>query len=152
MMFRHLLVTIDGSRASEAVIPYAIEVAKRLDARLTLIRVVNTTGAAQVKASERGSMGKPRSFDAAREWSEHQALDYLEKQAQKARHFGLDVDVLVRSGDPATEILAAADAVGADTIGMATHSRRGLDRLMMGSIAEQVVHLTSMPVLLLRVD
>jgi nucleotide-binding universal stress UspA family protein len=35
---------------------------------------------------------------------------------------------------------------------MATHSRRGLDRLMMGSIAEQVVHLTSMPVLLLRVD
>jgi nucleotide-binding universal stress UspA family protein len=47
-------------------------------------------------------------------------LDYLEKQAQKAA-IRLDVDVVVRSGDPATEILAAADAVSADTIGMATH-------------------------------
>jgi nucleotide-binding universal stress UspA family protein len=151
-MFRRLLVTLDGSRGAEAVIPYAVELASRTSANLTLLRVVNTTVANQVKPSERGAIGRPHSFEAAREQFEREALEYLEKQSQKVRHFGVDVDVLVRSGDPSVEILAAAREAVADTIAMATHSRRGIDRLMMGSVAERVVHGSNVPVLLLRVD
>jgi nucleotide-binding universal stress UspA family protein len=152
MMFSHILVTVDGSRASEAVVPYAIDLARRVGARMTLLRVVNTVGATHVKASERGAVSPGGGLAWARERGEREAQDYLDSQVKKLASADVSLQTLVRSGDPAAEVLAAARETGADTIAMATHSRRGLDRLMMGSVAERVVHGSPAPVLLLRVD
>ncbi|WP_437929213.1 universal stress protein [Sorangium sp. So ce291] len=58
---------------------------------------------------------------------------------------------LLRDGDPATEILAAAEEQRAAMIVMGTHGRRGLTHLFLGSVAEQVIRKSSVPVLTVRV-
>lgn len=151
-MFTNLLVTLDGSRGAEAILPYVIDVSKRLGAAVTLMRVVNTLGATQVSTSERGAVGRPQTRDDLRRKGEAEARDYLERQARNIRCFDIHVEVVVRSGDPAHEIVTAASECGADTIAMATHSRRGLDRLMLGSVAERVLHSATVPLVLVRVD
>ena len=66
-------------------------------------------------------------------------------------HIGGDVDTAVRFGDdPASEILAEADAFSADLIAMASHFRTGVSRLFVGSVAEQVAHRASIAVALVR--
>ncbi|WP_437678538.1 universal stress protein [Sorangium sp. So ce131] len=57
---------------------------------------------------------------------------------------------LLREGDPAAEILAAAEEPGTALIVMGTHGRRGLSHLFLGSVAEQVIRKSSVPVLTVR--
>jgi nucleotide-binding universal stress UspA family protein len=150
-MFRHILVTLDGSRRSEAIIPYAVDLGTRAGAALTLVRVVTADAVQRVRAGERGAVGRPPGIDFLQATAQAEAEAYLAGHAAHMREAGVMVNALVRTGDAATEIVAAADAVGADTIAMATASRRGIDRLMLGSVAERVVHGTRTPVILLRV-
>jgi nucleotide-binding universal stress UspA family protein len=63
---------------------------------------------------------------------------------------GIDVRTEIRQGQPAREILNAIRELDVDLVAMATHSRQGIDRLLFGSIAEEVIHASSMPVLLIR--
>jgi nucleotide-binding universal stress UspA family protein len=79
-----------------------------------------------------------------------QAQAYLDRLAAQVRSSGVKAVVMVRQGQAAKQILAVARDVDADAIAMATHSRRGINRLMFGSVAEEVLHLSSLPVLLVR--
>ena len=63
---------------------------------------------------------------------------------------GYEVSVSVRFGDPTTAILATATEVQASLIAMATHGRTGLSHLLLGSVAERVLHRARVPVLLVR--
>ncbi len=146
-MFTHLLVTLDGTRHAESVLPYAINLAKRLSAEITVIRVATPTLGA---TSERGAIGKRPAANARASASVAEAEAYLQNIAANNGAFGVAISTDVREGDAATEILRAASELGVDAIALSTHSRRGLDRLMFGSVAEQVVHGTSLPVILLR--
>jgi nucleotide-binding universal stress UspA family protein len=58
---------------------------------------------------------------------------------------------LLRQGDPAMEILAAADEIKASMIVMGTHGRQGLAHLILGSVAEKVLRKSRVPVLSVRV-
>jgi nucleotide-binding universal stress UspA family protein len=60
------------------------------------------------------------------------------------------VEILVAEGSPTTQILDSVTEIGADAIAMCTRSRRGLNRLMFGSVAETVLHETALPILLVR--
>lgn len=146
-MFKHLLVALDGSRHSESIIPYAIDLARRASAEVTFVRVVPQSLA---EVSEWGAMGRRRSVAApATSPDTVTAERYLDALAETHARAGLSVNTELRHGDPAAQILAAADELGADTIAIATHSRRGLDRLVFGSVTERVVHGTSLPVIML---
>lgn len=59
---------------------------------------------------------------------------------------------MVKQGAPAKQIVGTAREVEADAIVMATHSRRGLNRLMFGSVAEAVLHESHLPILLVRAN
>ncbi len=59
---------------------------------------------------------------------------------------------VLRQGDPATEILAAAEELKASMIVMGTHGRQGLAHLILGSVAERVLRKSSVPVLSVRVE
>jgi nucleotide-binding universal stress UspA family protein len=81
--------------------------------------------------------------------------DYLaEARADLQQHELPDAQVhaerRLERGEPVTEILRVADEVRADLIVMGTHGRTGLERLLMGSVAEQVVRQASCPVLTLK--
>jgi nucleotide-binding universal stress UspA family protein len=74
----------------------------------------------------------------------------LKHEAQNLRQIGYSVDTVVRSGDPVREILAAVKEKKYDLLAMATRGRKGLTRLVLGSVAESVLRDSPIPMLLVR--
>jgi nucleotide-binding universal stress UspA family protein len=78
----------------------------------------------------------------------------VEGELQPVKHkleaAGFTVSVVVKFGEPAQEILEFVEAEPVDLIAMTTHGRTGFSRLIMGSVAEKVLHKVSLPVLLLH--
>jgi nucleotide-binding universal stress UspA family protein len=63
---------------------------------------------------------------------------------------GFTVSVAVRGGDPVEEIVRFVESEGVDLVAMATHGRTGLRRLVLGSVAERLLHQLQVPVILIR--
>ena len=146
-MYSHLLVTLDGTPRAESVIPHAMDIARTMHAEVTLLRIVD---AASGEWSERGAMGRSHVEASAKSQYIDQAMLYLERVADQLRGSGIEAHTIVAQGQPAKQIAATAKRVEADVIAMATHSRHGLNKLMFGSVAEAVMHETSLPILLVR--
>jgi nucleotide-binding universal stress UspA family protein len=146
-MYKHLLVTLDGSPRAEAVIPHAIDIAKTMRAEVTLVRVVD---AANSDWSERGAIGKSQASTSIKSTYVDQATAYLDRVADQLRAAGVTVHAIVRQGQAGKQIVAMAKEADVDAIAMATHSRRGFNRLMFGSVAEEVLHESQLPILLVR--
>jgi nucleotide-binding universal stress UspA family protein len=137
--FRRVLAAVDLSEESRQI----VEAGKALagpTGELTLLHVIDV-------APEYGLYGVPlvvpaESLDAAKEWTEG-ALERLAK--------GVDAKVLqplrVLAGRPAERILATEEEITPDVTIVGTHGRHGLDRLMLGSVAERVVRRATGPVL-----
>jgi nucleotide-binding universal stress UspA family protein len=163
-MTLHILIPVDGSPLSEIVIEHARRLARDCSMEVTLLRVVppaRDTGWREETAGRPDvglaiHPGEPRIHEvetttqaAAR--LETEAIDYLNRIAQRFGDATVAISPSVRVGtDPATEIVAAAQACGADQIAMATHGRTGLRHLLLGSVAEAVVRHSPVPVLLVR--
>jgi hypothetical protein len=81
---------------------------------------------------------------------EAEARQYLERTAERIRKSGLKVSVAVAVGTPVDVILTASRANGADLIAMTTHGRSGLNRWILGSVADAVVRSGGVPVLVIR--
>jgi nucleotide-binding universal stress UspA family protein len=137
--FRRVLVAVDLGEDSRQLVEAAKELAGPTG-ELTLLHVIDV-------APEYGLYGVPlaipaESLDAAKEWTES-ALDRLTK--------GVDPKVLqprrVLAGRPAERILATEKEIAPDITVIGTHGRHGLDRLMLGSVAERVVRRATGPVL-----
>jgi nucleotide-binding universal stress UspA family protein len=130
---KRILVPLDGSRLSEAVLPLAEALARDYEASLLLVRALRPAGSpeAEVEAQET-------------------AEAYLRTMAADLTGRGRAVDWKVWYDDPARAIADAARYNGVDLIAMSTHGRGGLGRLMLGSVAEAVVRQAPVPVLLVR--
>jgi nucleotide-binding universal stress UspA family protein len=127
-----ILVPLDKSPLDSAVLPYVSKLGKRLRATLAILHVVTP-----MRALLPGHV--------------RQAQSYVQLVADDLRQNGLAADPYYAQGDSAPMILQVADEVEADMIVMATHGRRGMGKLMLGSVAEVVVSVAPVPVLLIRV-
>jgi nucleotide-binding universal stress UspA family protein len=76
--------------------------------------------------------------------------EYLEGLQRELSARGLKVDVELAKGDPATELIRAAERTHADLLAMSTHGHRFLADVLFGATADRVRHLVKIPVLLLR--
>jgi nucleotide-binding universal stress UspA family protein len=141
-MYDRILVPTDGSPEVDAVIDHAAGLAAAHDAALDALYVVNTAGYAGLPGD--GAIG---GLDALMNEQGEAALE------RAAEHAGdrLSERVLVE-GTPSAEIVDYADETGCDLIVMGTHGRGGIDRLLLGSVAERVVRTSSIPVLTVRVE
>ncbi len=146
-MFKHILVTVDGTPQAEAVIPHAVDIARSMAAEITIIRIVEPVNS---DWSERGALGKGQGDSSAGSAFTEQAEMYLLRLAATIDAAGVNVNTIVKQGQPARQIVATADEIDADAIAMSTHSRRGINRLMFGSVAEVVLHESNLPVILVR--
>ncbi len=142
-MYKRVLVPLDGSQLSENVLPFLTEIAGPLDMTVVLVRVLEPMQAALADAGPDAVVDDlaTRRRDAA---------EYLAPLAIGLRARGIDTTTSVRVGRAEEEILAAARAEGADLIAMSTHGRSGLGRLLFGSVAEQVLRHSDVPVFLMR--
>lgn len=137
-MFKHILVPLDGSQLAELAIPAAIELARKVDGVLCLLRVVPQMPAV---------IDVPFEIDMV---DTEEAEKYLDDTGARLSPHGVPLLLAIRHGRPAQEILDYAVEVRANAIVMTTHGRSGFGRLAMGSVAEEVVRDATCPVLLLQ--
>lgn len=137
----HIVATTDFSPESRRVFPILRRWMDRLDARVTVLHVVP-----DLQILPGGSPGaSPLPAPAPRD-ELAEARTRLEKFCEDAGLSGLDTDVRV-SANIARAIAQYAADHGADLIAMASHGRTGLRRLMLGSVTEEVLHRSHVPVL-----
>jgi nucleotide-binding universal stress UspA family protein len=137
-MFTHLLAPLDGSELAEAVLPAAVHLARALDARLTLLHVLEHNAPGAVHGQRHIT-------------TEQEGLKYLAETAAKLPR-GLQVEMHVHPNEEhniARSLVEHAQELGVDLILLCTHGRSNLRRWLFGSIAQQVLALGSTPVLVI---
>jgi nucleotide-binding universal stress UspA family protein len=138
---RRILCPTDFSEPSRRALEYALAVAAWDGAALTALYVMADT---TVPASELAYMANPMLLDHALQES---TLSDLSAIVAPARKLGLHAEAVVRDGKPAAEIVRMAGELPADLVVMGTHGRTGVQRLMLGSVAETVLRRVHCPVL-----
>jgi nucleotide-binding universal stress UspA family protein len=147
-----LLVPLDGSLLAESVFPIVTDLATRTGATVTLVRVVEPLWEPQPLWHGIEPDGAPGYTDGSRELGRillAEAQRYLEQTSEKLRHAGLRVDWEVRVGSAENEIVRAIETVTPDLVVMATHGRGGLRRWAVGSVTNEVLHRSVVPLLVM---
>ena len=129
-MLKKILLTLDGSENAEKALPWAKQFAAREHAQVVLLRVVEAT-------RDRGAWGRGRD----------EARDYLLRMEKEFNYAGIPTKVLVRRGNAAREIVDTAKDQGCDLIVISTRGGSKVKRWVMGGVTEQVMRLSSVPVL-----
>jgi len=137
-LFHKILCPIDFSEQSLAALDVALKVAQQNDAKLYLLNVAPVPG---------GAAGfQPVPLDPY-PYLEKDRQQQLAKLAREKIPGSVRYETLVINGDPAERVLEASRALEADLIVMGSHGRKGLSRIVLGSVAERVVRESSTPVL-----
>ncbi len=138
-MYRTILVPLENSGADATILEHIRGLARMASSRVVLIHVADGFVA--------------RNQDVLNlEDSEEIRVDreYLEARRDELAAEGFSVSAILAKGDPAKEILAAAEREGCDLIAMATHGHGPIPDLVLGSVASAVRHKTGVPVLMVR--
>ena len=133
---QQILVPLDGSELAEAVLPHLVKLAKRHGAEVTLLRV---THAHALRESE---------LVDAQVRVVQEAETYLAGVERRLAAEGVRESAVVRYGEAPEEILDDIRSRRPDLVAMGTHGRTGLTHLVLGSVAEQVLRASPVPVLL----
>ena len=142
-MYSKLLVPLDGSSTAEKVLPFARILAATLKLPIELLEVVDIAAATMHIAAD-----KARYLDKIITEGETASREHLVEVA--GTFPGLHVTCQVLRGRPADLIIERAEADKGTLIAMATHGRSGINRWMMGSVAEKVLRGTKAPLFLVR--
>jgi nucleotide-binding universal stress UspA family protein len=145
-MFRKILVPLDGSLLAEKALPYAVWLSKQSGGQIIFLRVVPSA----VIAPARYSIAEADSWLARQSEERQDAEEYLAVMMQRGDLQPLHPQPLIYEGDAAEMIVRAAEHLDVDAIILSTRGRGGLARWILGSVADQVVRSTSIPVLLIR--
>lgn len=145
-MYQRLVVPLDGSDIAESALVEAEQMAALTQALIHLIRVVDVTD--RDTASIYGVMADPSDVSVLLTDEVDAARQYLESIAQRITEHGYHVTWEVWRGPAANQLIAASKP--GDLYVMASHGRSGIARWFMGSVAEDVVRRSSVPVLLIR--
>jgi len=142
-MYRQILIPLDGSDASAQVLPYARSLARQLHLPVELLTVVDTVGLAASLPAEKKKCVESLIADT---WRSSAA--FLERISKTFP--GVSVACAVERGRPGEVVIEKAAADSGTLIAMATHGRSGIDRWLLGSVAEKVLRGTKNPLLLVR--
>jgi nucleotide-binding universal stress UspA family protein len=148
-MYKRIMVAIDDSFATSKVLESAIESARQHGARLAICHALDETIFAQREAAIMLSKSVTQVTLDLKE----SAQEFVGKAADMARAAGVEVEeIIVESevGHVAEMLADAAAAWQADLLVVGTHSRRGLERFFVGSVAEQLVRKATTSLLLIR--
>ena len=142
-MAKRILVPLDQSELAEAAVPLVADAARGGQATVRLLHVAPVPGN-RLDEHDRVVAYADQEMERLRS----EGLDYL--HAVEAQFAEAPVDCVVRFGDPVPEILAEAEAFGADLIAVSTAGRSGVTRALFGSVAEQILRKAGPAVMLMR--
>jgi nucleotide-binding universal stress UspA family protein len=142
-MYTRMLVPLDGSKVAEQVLPYARFLAKALGIPVELLGVVDPETLVAFANPAQG-----RHLDTVVSESTSRTALYLETTGRSFQ--GAQVKSSVAKGKPEDEVIEKAAADKNTLIVMATHGRSGIQRWLLGSVADKVLHGTTNHLLLIR--
>ncbi|WP_132059479.1 universal stress protein [Halorussus amylolyticus] len=142
-MYERILVPTDGSTDTERAVAHAVELAAAHGAELHAVYVVNSATFA--------GLPMETSWEGIDDVLREEGETALERVEDIAAEHGVAVTTRLVEGSPSRRIVEYAESEGCDLVVMGTHGRGGIDRLLLGSVAEGVVRACSVPVLTVRV-
>lgn len=158
-----VLVPLDGSETSQQILSVLCRFFQPGSIDVVLMRVMSPLLHSTVHAPTELyvstfdlSLSEMRPWqgveDSETHWQKNQdeARFSLESQARRLRKAGYATTIEVRVGSPVEEIARFVEEERVDLVAMATHGRKGINRLLMGSVAEEVLRTISVPILLDR--
>lgn len=143
-MYRKVVVPLDGSVLAESVLSHVAELIRDRGSQVYLLSITPMMKAVIPPFLDLHLRGEERHP------AEEELRQYLQAVAQQLDQLATDVQINVRSGRPADEILTFVDEVGADLVAMSAHGRSGIGRWVFGSVTDRVLRATKCPVLLVR--
>lgn len=139
-MGRRILVPFDGSPPSERALEFVV--GEWDDAHVTLLYVIDPA-----EAGAGAGAGVPAG---AERWFEATKADAEALLAEATTGLGARVDTMIEVGRPARIVVEAADEAGYAHVVMGSHGRQGVERVLLGSVTEAVVHDAPVPVTVVR--
>ena len=142
--YRNIVIATDGSENTQRAISYGIEIAKLSGAIVHALYVVDTSSFSSIPMSSDG--GWEAMFEILRKEGER-AVSAVKYQVEAA---GVEVREVVWEGNPSNVIIEFSENNNIDLVVMGTLGKTGLDRFLLGSVAEKVVRSSTVPVMVVR--
>ncbi len=143
-MFKNITIATDGSETSERAAELGIEIARLSGGKVTAIYVVDILRLSHLP----GYTTLPGLSRRLLELMQKEGSEATEQVREMAEDAGVACEGVVAEGDPAEELLRRSRESGADLLILGTKGRSGLDRILLGSVAEKVTRNSVVPVLL----
>jgi nucleotide-binding universal stress UspA family protein len=141
--YKKILVPLDGSETSEAILPEIEKLASTVGANICLLYVVPNLVFP-------GSMEPVVQYETIAEALNKEGEAYLRTIEKRLKDKGFTVEGHLKHGNEAQLILEHCDRDDIDLIAMSTHGRSGVKRWLLGSVAEKVIRHATKPILLIR--
>ena len=141
-LVKKILIATDGSEYTKNAVDYGIDLAKNTGAKLSTIYVIDTAAFASIPMDAAWES----MYELLKQEGD-EATKYVEERAEAE---GLSIERLTIEGHPAEEIIKFAEKNSINLIVMGTLGKSGLDRFLLGSVAEKVVRNSKIPVLVVR--
>jgi nucleotide-binding universal stress UspA family protein len=142
-LYERILVPTDGSEGVERAVAHALDLAEAHGATVHAVYVINTAGLAGLPVES--------SLEGVESYLRSDAEAAVEVVSDRGEARDVTVEAHVLEGSPSREIVRYAESEGCDLVVMGTHGRGGIDRLLLGSVAERVVRASTVPVLTVNV-
>ena len=145
-MFNKILVPLDGSELAECVFPYVEDIAKLRNSRVEAAFVVEH----YEMPFHGGVVFDEDNLKEIERSAKKGAEQYMRTVKKRLFSKGIDINTVVLEGKIADTLVDYASNNGFDLIVMATHGRSGLARWVVGSVADKILHCSTVPALLIR--
>lgn len=143
-VIKKILLPLDGSPVGEAALPYIVTIAQALDCEVILLGVVEVV-------QHIHTIGGPDHFVYSEQQIEQmkgETNSYLQKVSK--RFVKGKVRIVLRTGDPAQEIIKISTEENVNMVAMSSHGKSGITRWVMGSVSNKILHSGKTPILLVR--
>jgi nucleotide-binding universal stress UspA family protein len=149
-LYNHILITTDGSDLAQRGVDHGLSLAKALGSRVTVV-IATERFPIQGATTSSGWVGSPVDYERYDEGQKWFANDILSAVKAEAGKLAIEANVVhIPNEHPATAILESAASFGCDLIVMASHGRRGISRMLMGSQTAEVLAHSHTPVLVVH--
>jgi nucleotide-binding universal stress UspA family protein len=150
-MYANILMSTDGSDVAKRGITHGLALAKALNAKVTVVTVTEPLPVDYGSGHASGWIPSQEEFDRFESACKENAGKVLDEARGMAEQIGVSAELLhVPNAHPATAIIETAKSRGCDLIVMASHGRRGLRKLFLGSQTSEVLVDGSVPVLVVH--
>lgn len=148
LAFHKIILPLDSESAHDVVFQYAKSLAMAFKSEIAMLTVIPTLGTLKGEQAATSSL-LPGTTTALLDIEEQTAGEHLQMHVDELQDAGFSATAEIVRGDPASEIVSAAERLNADLMVLATHRKAGMDAFWAGSVAPEIARKTKLPLLLI---